>query len=135
MALLLIGAMGMAQAATTLPPEKMREPEYRTETITRSLDVPDEIVPAVMPYMMCVVAKQNNPVFSDGKAVDLTDQPETCDQLRMNAIDYGAELYREYGIGENKEDRKSRVLTFLEEFDDFQSPPEHWSNEPLTEQD
>ncbi|MCH2486228.1 MAG: hypothetical protein MK010_00580 [Erythrobacter sp.] len=125
----------MAQAATVSTVEEIEETESSIVTVSRSLDVPDEIVPAVMPYMMCVTAKQYDTVESDGRPVDLTDQPENCDELRTDAVEYGAELYRKYGVGDNGEDRRDRVLAFLDEFDEFQAPSQDLIAEPVTEQD
>jgi hypothetical protein len=85
--------------------------------------------------MMCVTAKQYDTVQSDGEPVDLTDQPENCDQLRTDAVKYGADLYRKHGVGDNEENRRNRVLAFLDEFDDFQAPYIAPMAEPVTEQD
>ena len=135
MFLLLMSVLCMAQAATVSTVEEIEETESSIVTVSRSLDVPDEIVPAVMPYMMCVTAKQYDTVQSDGEPIDLTDQPENCDQLRTDAVEYGAELYRKHGVGDNEENRRNRVLAFLDEFDDFQAPYKAPMAEPVTEQD
>lgn len=132
---LLFAALALAPPVTAPSPERDDETADRTVTRTHSLDVPDEIVPAVMPYMLCVIAKQGGPVHSDGKLLDLSDQPENCDILRSHAVENGADLYRAYGIGTTTEDRSARVLAFLKQFDELQNPSDHAAPELRKEPD
>jgi len=109
-----------AQAEDVRPKEAVGA---ETSLTSRSLDVPDEFVPTVLPYINCVMAKDEVPVYSDGELIDLSDQPEDCSRLRSRAVRDGIELLRLQRIGRDKEDRKASVLQFLAEFDEYQATP------------
>ena len=122
-AAILVVAQATASTASNIDPDIAQGSETSVTrvatTMTTSLDVPDEIVPAVMPYVNCVHAKSGVPAYSGGKLLDLSDQPEDCARVRELAVKNGVRLLRSQRLGENDKEREARVLQFLSDFDKY----------------
>lgn len=102
-------------------PQQAEGDVVRRIEMTATLDVPDELVPAVMPYMNCMHAKAG-PIYSAGKLLDLKDQPEDCEPVRINALADGVTLLSGLGIGKDDSERHDCVSKFLDDFDAFNRP-------------
>ena len=111
-ALSLIGTLALAgtQAAAL---------KKAVKTESHSLHIPDEVSPAVEPYLQCRLQSLGATVKgTDGKAVEpVVEKGGDCSALRAKAaIDADAMLVK---AGKNEADRTAMVQETLKSIDDF----------------
>jgi hypothetical protein len=95
--------------------------------VTRRLDIPDEIAPAIVPYMMCLSASAGTPVYTEGKKRLIPPPPGIgkgagCSAQRARAAVDAEQLLRRRG-GRNKKARRALIEKTLAEIDAFERAP------------
>ena len=88
------------------------------------LDIPDEIAPAVVPYLQCLIASAGVPLYTAGRE-KLIAPPEgaakgsDCERFREKAARDADVLLRRHG-GKDKQQREATIDRTLMNIEDFQ---------------
>ena len=94
---------------------------FRIAAPIGSLDIPDEIAPAVIPYLRCQLASAGHPERSGNRVVPPPKgiaRGSDCTAFRERARDHADRLLRAQG-GQNKAARKAFIEKALQDVDDF----------------
>ncbi len=114
--LLLLGLVGQDQKMES------SEPVTRVpDVVIGSHNVPDELVPALIPFMNCLAASSGIPVVSNGRPVPPPPgitRGSDCRASRQQAQLRGDQILRRLGV-ENGEQRRIRVETALVSAENF----------------
>lgn len=94
------------------------------------LDIPDEIAPAVVPYLRCLIASAGVPVYTAGRESLIAppqgvEKGSNCETFRTKARRDAHILLRRQG-GRDKQQRQVMIEATLTSIDDFQrasTPP------------
>lgn len=90
-----------------------------------SFDIPDEIAPAVIPYLLCRTASSGVPVYTQGKKALIAPPPgiakgSDCSAARVKASADAHRMLRQAGRGD-KAERAGYVEKVLSDLDRFQA--------------
>lgn len=111
---LLLAAMLAAQ--TTEPPSQ--PPEVRRPVVTARLVIPDEIAPAVVPYLHCLLVQQGIQVGGVKEVPPKVDDVEGCIKARNEAVEKSDQMLRRQG-GRSSSERTKFIETTLVELEAF----------------
>ena len=84
-----------------------------------SIDIPNEIGPAIAPYMTCRILASGTELRVEGKALN-AEKPSAadCDTKKEKAVKYAHELLKKQGVS-NKNERTSLIDKTMAEVDVF----------------
>ena len=109
------------------PPESASQPTRAVPVVSKearvslgSIQIPDEISPAVVPYMLCMQSASGIPVY--GMNDQLLNDPENktdCQPVREKAVADGVRMLRNQRLGRNKREREAYVEKVLLNIDEF----------------
>lgn len=96
---------------------------FRLPQVESSLEIPDEIAPAVMPYMLCQVASAGVPMYTEGKKALIPPPPgitkgSDCGAARAKAATDADRMLKRAGR-KGKAERGAYVEKVLRDMDEF----------------
>jgi hypothetical protein len=113
----------VAAADPPPPPVEVRVPVIRRDVMTSRFEIPDELVPAVVPYMQCLNASAGIPVYRGNREALIPPPPgiargSDCSGMRKQALERGDALLKAAGHRDAAE-RRALVERTLRQADDF----------------
>jgi hypothetical protein len=114
--LLILGLVGQ-----DVKPEPGESVVRVPDMVIASEDVPDELAPALLPFMNCLAASNGIPVVSDGRSVPPPPgitRGSDCSASRQQAQVRGDQILRSLGV-EDSEQRRSRIEAALLSAENF----------------
>lgn len=111
----------MIALVLTLLVQAAPQPVRTVETTEKigSIDVPDEIAPAIGPYITCRIMASGTPLIVEGKPVSYTLSGQTdCAKVRENAAREADSLLVRQGMGDEAK-RRAFVGKALADADSF----------------
>ena len=117
---LLAAALSVGQAEPQAVPGG-GAPVLHRRVATAVLDIPDELAPAVVPYMNCLHASLGVSVSNERGVVPPPpgiSRGSDCADYRKRAQAYGEQLLRRLGV-RSRDERAARVDATLRNMDDF----------------
>jgi hypothetical protein len=119
-------------AAADPPPSPLPPPVIRREVMTGRFDIPDALVPVIVPYVQCLNASAGIPVYRGNREALIPPPPgidrgSDCSGIRRKALEQGDRLLKAAGHRDSAE-RRALVEHTLQQADDFvpkaQVPPQ-----------
>ncbi|MEA3000529.1 MAG: hypothetical protein QOH04_201 [Sphingomonadales bacterium] len=115
----------IAAADPPPPPVEVRVPVIRRDVMTGRFEIPDELVPAVVPYMQCLNASAGIPVYRGNREALIAPPPgitkgSDCSGMRKQAAKTADKLLKARGHRDAAE-RHALIARVLGEADDFVS--------------
>jgi hypothetical protein len=92
-------------------------------TMVDSLAIPDELYPAVRPYMICRQPSLGPAPSEAAKTVSDPVATESCEGLRARGTTDGIRILRSRKIGSDDEQRREQMLQLFAQIDEFLRPP------------
>jgi hypothetical protein len=109
-------------AALQTPPPA--EPVARESVVSATLDIPDEIAPAVVPYMMCLLGSAGIEMRREGQAVaPAAEKGADCSGQRKLAAERADKMLKQAGRGD-REARTAFIEKTLVSMERFSKPSE-----------
>ena len=104
-----------------------RLPNPESAASVRSFDIPDEIAPAVIPYLQCLIASAGTPLYAEGRNRPIAPpkgigKGSDCAAFRLQAAKNADRLLRENG-NKSKAERRALIEATLAGLEDFQRAP------------
>jgi hypothetical protein len=108
------------------------------EEMVASVNIPDEIAPAIIPYVNCQIASAGVPVYADGRRVAPPPgivKGSDCGAMRRKAARNADRMLREQGMASRKARRAliDRTLAAMDAFQrasHFPPPPQNEADAP-----
>ena len=127
----MLGAMaaGLAVQPTSAQDLEHKNPNHaeaatvgQQGTMVDKLTIPQELYPAVRPYMECRqpslrTAQPVGTQHHDGAA------SESCDALRLQGVAEGVRILQSQNVGSNDGERRERLELLFGQIDEFLRPP------------
>jgi hypothetical protein len=121
------GLVFLALAGAQGAPDLVRVPSLDSTRGLASFKIPDEIAPAMFPYMHCLLARNGAPLHdAQGRLLaPPTGQAADCASVRSRSAAHADRMLRQQGVSDRRAraDRIETVLTGIERFTGFTAMP------------
>ena len=136
---LILAAQLIASNGASDGVEEIRVDDKQGAIRLNSLALPDEVSPAVFPYVLCLQSAAGIPMYGpDGELANSPDKPSDCAGVRSKALVDGVKMLERQNLMDNSTGRTRYVESVLADIDEFARPrteeelQEAYAQEPVT---